>query len=255
MKNFIKKIINLFGYKIISNNDWLKKNENYIAEISEDELLILNNIKDYTMTSVPSQWSLIQSIKHIVRNNVEGDFVECGIFRGGNIIIMSQFLDNFKLKKNIYAYDTFEGMPLPGNEDLDLRGNNSIVKFLELKNNQNEGSKWCYCDINVVKNNIKKFNEEYLKKINFVKGKVEETLLDARNLPKKISLLRLDTDFYSSTKTELNILYPLLQKKGVLIIDDYGHFKGAKKAVDEFFDINRIWLHRVDYSTRIYIKD
>ena len=79
--------------------------------------------------------------------------------------------------------------------------------------------------------------------------------MDVKNLPKKISLLRLDTDFYSSTKTELNILYPLLQKKGVLIIDDYGHFKGAKKAVDEFFDINRIWLHRVDYSTRIYIKD
>jgi len=255
MKNFIKKIIKLFGYTILSKNDWQKKNENYIAEASNEDLAMLNTIKDYTMTSVSAQWSLIQSIRHIIRNNIEGDFVECGIFRGGNIIIMSQLLEKYKLEKNIYAYDTFEGMPLPGKEDVDLRGNSSIDKFLQFKNNQNEGSQWCYCDINDVKNNIHKFNKEYLKKIFFIKGRVEETLQDMKNLPKKISLLRLDTDFYSSTKTELNILYPLLQKKGVLIIDDYGHFKGAKKAVDEFFDINKIWLHRVDYSTRIYIKD
>jgi hypothetical protein len=255
MKNLLKKIIKLFGYEIISNDNWLKKNENYIAEISTNESAILNDIKDYTMTSIPSQWSLIQSINHVIRNNVEGSLVECGIFRGGNIILMSKLLEEYKIEKNIFAYDTFEGMPLPGKDDLDLRGNNSVNKFLKLKNSENEGSQWCYCNIEDVKNNIKKFNINYLKNINFIKGKVEETLLDVKNLPKKISLLRLDTDFYSSTKTELNILYPLLQKKGVLIIDDYGHFKGAKKAVDEFFDINRIWLHRVDYSTRIYIKD
>ena len=255
MKKLIKKIIKLFGYEIISNDNWLRKNENYIAEISKNESTILNNIKDYTMTSIPSQWSLIQSINHVIRNNVEGSFVECGIFRGGNVILMSKLLEAHKVEKKIFAYDTFQGMPLPGKDDLDLRGNNSVNKFLELKNSENEGSQWCYCNIEDVKSNIKKFNINYLKNINFIKGKVEETLLDVKNLPKKISLLRLDTDFYSSTKTELNILYPLLSKKGVLIIDDYGHFKGAKKAVDEFFDINRIWLHRVDYSTRIYIKD
>ena len=255
MKNFIKKIIKLFGYEIISKNDWLRKNENYIAEISANESAILNDIKEYTMTSIPSQWSLLQSIKHVIRNNVEGSFVECGIFRGGNIILMSKLLEEHKVEKNIFAYDTFEGMPLPGKDDLDLRGNSSIDKFLELKNSEKEGSQWCYCNIKDVKNNIKKFNINYLKNINFIKGRVEETLLDIKNLPKKISLLRLDTDFYSSTKIELNILFPLLEKNGILIVDDYGHFKGAKKSVDEFFNEKKVWLHRVDYSTRLLIKN
>ena len=255
MKNFIKKIIKLFGYEIISNNEWLNKNENYIAEISRNESEMLNKIKNFTMTSIPSQWSLIQSIKHIIRNNVEGSFVECGIFRGGNIILMSKLLEEYKVKKNIFAYDTFQGMPLPRKNDLDLRGNSSIDKFLNLKNSEDDGSQWCFCDIEDVKNNIKKFNINYLKNINFVKGKVEETLLKIENLPKKISLLRLDTDFYSSTKTELNILFPLLEKNGILIVDDYGHFMGAKKAVDEYFHENKVWFHRVDYSTRLLIKN
>jgi hypothetical protein len=255
MKKLIKKIIKIFGYEIISNNDWLRKNENYIAEISKKESTILNNIKDYTMTSIPSQWSLIQSINHVIRNNVEGSFVECGIFRGGNIILMSKLLEEHGIEKNIFAYDTFEGMPLPGIDDLDLRGNSSIDKFLELKNSEKEGSQWCYCNIQDVKNNIKKFNINYLKNINFIKGKVEKTLLDIKNLPKKISLLRLDTDFYSSTKIELNILFPLLEKNGILIVDDYGHFMGAKKAVDEYFYEKKLWFHRVDYSTRLLIKN
>jgi len=255
MKNLLKKIIKLFGYEIISNNDWLRKNENYIAEISTKESAILNDIKDYTMTSVPSQWSLIQSINHVIRNNVEGSFVECGIFRGGNIILMSKLLEEHKVEKNIFAYDTFQGMPLPGRDDFDLRGNSSIDKFLKVRNSENEGSQWCYCNIEDVKNNIKKFNINYLKNINFIKGKVEETLLDIKNLPKKISLLRLDTDFYSSTKIELNILFPLLEKNGILIVDDYGHFMGAKKAVDEFFYEKKTWFHRVDYSTRLLIKN
>jgi hypothetical protein len=87
------------------------------------------------------------------------------------------------------------------------------------------------------------------------KGPVEKTLLNKKNLPKKISLLRLDTDFYESTKIELEILYPLLVKKGVLIIDDYGHWKGARKAVDEYFKNCYNCVHRIDYTCRLIIKE
>ena len=75
-------------------------------------------------------------------------------------------------------------------------------------------------------------------------------------LPKKISLLRLDTDFYESTKIELEELYPLLSKNGILIIDDYGHWKGARKAVDEYFKKKKLFpfLNKVDYSCRLMIK-
>jgi hypothetical protein len=67
--------------------------------------------------------------------------------------------------------------------------------------------------------------------------------------------LRLDTDWYESTKIELEILYPLLEPGGILIIDDYGHFSGARKAVDEYFKNKIPFMFHVDYSCRILIKD
>ena len=102
-----------------------------------------------------------------------------------------------------------------------------------------------------------KFDKNYQDNLVFVKGKVEQTLEKEKNIPKKISSLRLDTDFYESTKKEMEVLYPRLQNKGVLIIDDYGHWKGSKKAVDDYFknDLNFKFFHRIDYASRLYIKE
>ena len=112
-----------------------------------------------------------------------------------------------------------------------------------------------FCSLKEVKNNISKYSNHDLSKITFIKGKVEETLIDEKNIPKKISLLRLDTDFHDSIKKSLEILYPKLNNGGVLIIDDYGHFKGAQIAVDNFFQNKKnIWMHRVDYNCRLIIK-
>ena len=80
------------------------------------------------------------------------------------------------------------------------------------------------------------------------------TLKISKNLPKKISLLRLDTDFYKSTKAELKYLFPLLSKGGVLIVDDYGSWLGSKKAVDEYFLKKKYWIHFIDHSARMIIK-
>lgn len=106
-----------------------------------------------------------------------------------------------------------------------------------------------------VKNNCKKFNTN-LDKFIFVKGDVTQTLLNKSNLPKKISVLRLDTDFYESTRIELDILYPLLSPKGVLIIDDYGSWTGSKKAVDEYFKMKdfKPLLNVIDRGGRSSIK-
>jgi hypothetical protein len=91
-------------------------------------------------------------------------------------------------------------------------------------------------------------------KISFVKGKVEETIPD--NAPQSISLLRLDTDWYESTRHELIHLYPRLSHGGVIIIDDYGHWLGARKAVDEYIEQNNLCLllNRLDYTGRIGVK-
>lgn len=89
---------------------------------------------------------------------------------------------------------------------------------------------------------------------NLVKGKVEDTLCVPSNLPKKILLLRLEADWFESTQIELEILFPLLAKGGVLIIDDFGHFKGTQKAVDDYFQGQNVCLHYVDYMCRLMIK-
>lgn len=94
-----------------------------------------------------------------------------------------------------------------------------------------------------------------LENINFIIGPVEKSLLLEKNLPKKISVLRLDTDWYASTKIELEILYQRLVQGGVLIIDDYGHWQGCRKAVDEYFFNKKKWLHVYDYTCRYLIKD
>ena len=104
----------------------------------------------------------------------------------------------------------------------------------------------------MVKKNILRYSN--INNIKFIEGEVEKTLLYEENLPKKISILRLDTDFYSSTKKELEILYPRLVSGGVCIIDDYGYWKGARQAVDEYFGDQK-WLHVVDQTCRYLIKD
>jgi O-methyltransferase len=91
-------------------------------------------------------------------------------------------------------------------------------------------------------------------KIIFIIGDVSETLLNLNNIPEKISLLRLDTDWYKSTKDELVYLYPKLEKNGVLIVDDYGHWQGSKLAVDEFFSDLNIKIEKIDYTGIKIIK-
>ena len=83
---------------------------------------------------------------------------------------------------------------------------------------------------------------------------MEETLKNGENLPNKISILRLDTDFYESTKIELKYLYPLLVEGGILIIDDYGSWLGSKKATDEYFSNKINFMHFIDHSARMIIK-
>ncbi len=249
----IKKLFNKFNFKIEHKNSWYKRNEHFIAEIHQRELDIIKSISNFSMSTPANHWAIIQSIKHISKNNIDGDFVECGVWKGGNIILFKLIADQQQLNKKIYAFDTFEGMPEPGRMDFDLKNIDAKKTFNKYKD---KDIKWCYSTLDEVKSNIKSFDKNYIDFYSFIKGKVEETLNDEKNLPNKISLLRLDTDFFESTKKELEILFPKLVSGGVLIIDDYGHWKGAKRAVDEYFELekNFLWLHRIDYASRLLIK-
>ena len=247
-KKLVKKVFIIFGYRLFK----ITKDENNLPVEIEDNIKdIIKVCSKYSMTGEKRMYLLSEAIKEVKRQNLEGDFLECGIWKGGNIILFKKLNILYNLKKNIYAYDTFEGMPASNEFDKDYNENFASDLMSKEEKNSNLNNIHCYSPYEEVVNNISKYVE--VSNIKFIKGKVEETLLENINIPKKISILRLDTDFYSSTKIELEVLYNRLVKGGILIIDDYGHWKGARKAVDEFFN-GKEWLHYVDYTCRYIIK-
>ena len=155
--------------------------------------------------------------------------------------------------RHLYLYDTFEGMSEPTVEDVDFRGQKAD-QMLEQSQDQKETSVWCLANLDDVK--LTMSNSSFpAENIHYVEGKVEDTI--PVTVPAgAIALLRLDTDWYTSTKHELIHLYPSLSSSGVLIIDDYGHWEGCRKAVDEYFTEQKtsILLQRIDYTGRLAIK-
>jgi O-methyltransferase len=195
--------------------------------------------------------ALIEAVEYLVKNEIAGDFVECGVWRGGSVMAVLETLRRLgRTDRHVWLFDTFSGMTDPDTEDTSVFG--EIASEIQDDHKQ-KGEKWCFASLVDVQTNVKStaYPEQLL---TFAVGPVEETL--RRSVPDKIALLRLDTDWYASTKLELDVLYPKLANKGVLIIDDYGHWRGAKRAVDEFFQAeeHRPLLHRVDYTCRLVIK-
>ena len=218
-----------------------------------DFIAIYEQCKPYTMTSPERMYSLFTSISYLVNNGISGDFVECGVWKGGSsMMIAKSLLFNGVSDRKLFLYDTFEGMSDPKSEDEDLYGNKAAA-LLDDANKNADRSIWCYSGIEEVKNNIAQIKYP-AQNMQYIKGKVEDTI--PGTVPGNIALLRLDTDWYESTYHELTHLYPLLAVGGILIIDDYGHWQGARKAVDTYFSERNITplLHRIDYTGRILIK-
>lgn len=200
--------------------------------------------------------TLLRAVDYVLRAGIEGDFVECGVFKGASPILMAHCLLRHGITdRNIYLYDTFEGMPKPTEWDVDYSGASSMDVWLKTKWEHVDGSSDVYCSIDDVRSNLQRAAPYPADRFILTKGKVEETIPAV--MPEKIALLRLDTDYYESTKHELEHLFPRLQRGGVLVIDDYGHFKGARKAVDEYFAAPGrapIFLMRASESVRFAVK-
>lgn len=222
-----------------------------IPEIGPEEESLLEAAKGLSMTPPIAQWELIQAIRHVERHAIAGDLVECGVWRGGNLVIAGLLRNQLGFDRAIWAYDTFAGMTAPTAADfkpgdkLDVKG-----KFSKL--DRGSRNDWCYASEEEVLQNFE--SRVGNRDLRTIKGPVEETLAQPTNLPERIAILRLDTDFYESTRAELEILYPRLSRGGVLIIDDYGEWAGARKAVDEYFARQPVWLHYVTHTVRLMIK-
>ncbi|MFN4146050.1 MAG: TylF/MycF/NovP-related O-methyltransferase [Runella sp.] len=241
-KQILKLLEQRFGYEIIK----AKTKPNPDIDIDNDPHFLKHYqvCSPYTMTSKARMFALYQSIQYIQNAKIEGAVVECGVWRGGSSMMsaLSLLPDTHR---EMYLYDTFEGMSEPTQADVNMVGDQAFDTW--------QGRDKCEADLNDVQTNMK-LTQYPFDKIHFVVGKVEDTI--PRTLPTKIALLRLDTDWYESTYHELTYLFPLLAKGGVLIIDDYGHWEGARKAVDQYLQENKIQilLNRIDYTGRIAIK-
>lgn len=234
----------------------LSKNvNNYPVEALRQDIEILEFCKPYSMASPQRLYATLQAVKYVIKNKIDGDFVECGVWRGGNSMIMAMtLLDSGINSRPLYLFDTFEGMSKPTNNDVDRSG--QLAQTLLNKAPRVSGSNiWCVASMGDVDANIQ-LTGYPSSNVKLVKGDVAKTLDDQYNLPEKISLLRLDTDWYESTKKELDVLFPRLVIGGVCLIDDYGHWQGARKAVDEYLMQNQLFplVHVTDYTGRIFIK-
>ena len=222
-----------------------------IPELDAEAEELLGAARGLSMTAAVAQWELIQAIRHVEGNRIAGDIVECGVWRGGNLVIAGLLRQRMGFDRRIWAFDTFAGMTPPSAadfkpaEDLDVAG-----KFASL--NHGDHNDWCLASEEEVLGNFEQRVGN--RDLRTVKGPVEETLKRPENLPERIAILRLDTDFYESTKAEMEILYPRLSKGGVLIVDDYGEWAGARKAVDEYFSGQPVWLHYVTHTVRLMVK-
>ena len=242
--------------KIQSTSNHIGDTHNWArpVEATDFDLETISIALKYSMTSPQRLWSLIQAVKYISENKIPGDICECGVWRGGSVIAIARTLESMQdTGRRIYLYDTFEGMTKPSDIDKSYDRNELAQEIMDRTEVADGANIWARASLEDVKSNLE--NSAYpFENYVFVKGDVAKTLIDT--IPSKLALLRLDTDWYESTLLELQTLYPAVSHGGVVIIDDYGHWQGCRKAVEEYFRNQEIkpLLNYVDYTGRLLIK-
>lgn len=212
---------------------------------------VVRDVAPFTMTGPERIAALRQAVIHVCRHGIEGAIVECGVWRGGSMMAVAQTLLEIGARRDLVLFDTFAGMTHPGSVDRDLGGTPAAVMLG--REDMASGATWAVSPLADVRANL--LSTGYpADRMRFVTGDVADTL--PREAPERIAVLRLDTDWYASTRHELEHLYPRLAAGGVLIVDDYGHWEGARLAVDEFLERTSapILLNRIDYTGRIGVK-
>jgi O-methyltransferase len=214
---------------------------------------IWDAVKPFTMTSPERGYSLFKAVEYIRKSHISGDFVECGVWKGGSCMLIAKALQRFgDGGRHLHLYDTFTGMTDPTSEDIIAWNDRSIADRWEEDKRADKFGSWSIGVEEVRRNMISTGYDT--ERLHFIVGDICETI--DNHIPDSIALLRLDTDWYASTVKELDILYPRVVSGGILIVDDYGHFKGARKAVDEYFEAAGFfpYLSRSDYTGRVLVK-
>jgi O-methyltransferase len=206
-------------------------------------------VKPYTLTSHERVFALRQAVTYVANAGIPGAIVECGVWRGGSMLVIAHtLLELGHTDRDLYLFDTFETMPPPGELDVDVWGIPAADNYQAAL----DSPVYAYIPQDHIRSLLVAtgYPEE---RLHFVKGMVEDTI--PAGAPDAIALCRLDTDWYESTAHEMEHLYPRLTPGGILIIDDYGHYMGARKAVDEYIANKKlnILLNRIDMTGRLVV--
>lgn len=244
--NATKKLVQKLGFNIVKYDP----SRQFPSDFDRDTIETIVRALPFTQTSPERLFALCEAVRYIAANDIPGDVVECGVWKGGSMMAVAHTLCQIKDRsRHLFLFDTFEGMTEPSEKDISFKG---VYASEMLKSSKKEDSQsvWCYAPLEEVKQAINSIGYDP-EKIHLIKGRVEDTIPD--RAPLNISLLRLDTDWYESTRHELVHLFPRLSPGGVIIIDDYGYWKGARQAVDEYIKEKKIklLLNRIDSTGRI----
>ena len=220
LSHFEKKIYNANLKNFLKN-----KNINFIK--------FYKKIKNYSMSSKERLYNLYDCLDYVKKNNIKGDIVEVGVYKGANVAFCRKFSE-----RKIFGFDTFEGHPEPNIKEKDIWGINQNNVFKNKKN-------WCRVNIGTVLKNISKLCG--FKNIRLIKGKIEDQQIEIKKI-KKIAILIIDVDWFEPTYFALKSFYNKISKYGFLIIDDYGHHSGSRLATDLYFKNKRKKFYHIDYS-------
>lgn len=250
----VKDGLHRYGYDLVrlSRPNGPPPDLEFPVDFDEETVAIVRSVQGFTMTGPEKLFALCAAVRNLVANQISGAIVECGVWKGGSLMAAARtLLDLGVTDRQLYGFDTFEGMPEPSEEDVDIAGVSALEEWRRFHHSRFNAP--ARAGLDEVRSALAStgYPEGNL---HLIKGKVEDTI--PAHSPEEIALLRLDTDYYESTRHELLHLYPRVAAGGVVIIDDYGHFHGARKAVDEYLRELQptVLLHRIDYSGRVLVK-
>jgi hypothetical protein len=273
MKWGIKRIFNFFWFKIpkINTNKDISFFNDYNRklgyEFENDANEIIKTIRKFTMLPYVNLVTLYEQVLYCEKNNIRGAFVECGVWKGGATALMASA--NIKIgleRRNIHLFDAFEEICAPDIESDGVIAINEVKQILgdkALINGELTPLKGIYdayggpgnlAECQSLFENVVKYPSD---KVFFHKGWFQETLPVESKKIESIAILRLDGDWYESTKICLRSLYDKVVPGGFIIIDDYGLYTGCKNAVDEFFTDRKIsvYLNYSSWACRYIIKN
>ncbi len=220
-----------------------------VSGIDRDKFSTLRTASHYTQLNFLRLDNVYRMARHMTRAGVRGAFVECGVWKGGASFVLAHQARKEGAHRPVWMFDSFEGMPNPVPEDgrvaLELAGNRADGALEPIHFNHEPS----FEKVKEFFYQVQGFSPD---DVHIVKGWFQHTLPEYKSRVGPIAILRLDGDFYESTKCSLEQLYPLVAEGGCVIVDDYNypHFPGCKKAVDEFIAGlgEKVRLRRIDYS-------